>query len=193
MATCVLVACLLVACVLVVKGIYSCAKKAASSASKSDIISKNGFTPLANILWNKEVANHVVIQALWEVLSQLQQLHRGHEVSNRVALNNVQVLVSRDFEVQNVKLVNRSAAPLAPEVANGGSTTPASDIYALGELVGECLLLNRSYRKLPLPLCHLRRQALKENPRDRLSIIEARDYVAAALRRYRTPRSRLDM
>lgn len=156
--------------------------------------SPKGFKPLSEILRVKSTPNHVLIRALGRVVGHLEKLHSRREVSNLVELKNVYVLVSKDTqEVQDVRLVNNKAAPLAPEVVEGGHPTPASDIYALGELVGQCLRLNNSFLRLPIALCRLRRRALQEDPRDRPSITEARDYVAAALRQWRNPRPRLDM
>lgn len=112
-----------IVCDLVAKAKEFCARNAASltlmalarpiSIPCSIAISHEDFTPLADILRSKATPNNVVIRPLKMVVSHLKQLHRRRAVSNLVALKNVYVL--EDFEVQDVRLIDTSAAPSPPK------------------------------------------------------------------------------
>lgn len=193
-AVCILVVCILVMIIkYFVKGAVSAFSIVGSWLIFDPSASTKGYIPLNNVLRNPNMPNHLVIRALAKVVSHLRELHCRNEVSNLVALKNVFVQVSKDCELLDAKLVDKTGVISAPEVSKGGRTTPASDIYALGDLVGCCLLLNKNSRKLPIQLCRLRREALKQDPRDRLSASSASAYVEAALRQCRKPRPRLEL
>lgn len=114
-----------IVCDLGAKAKEFCAKNAASltlmalarpiSIPCSIAISHDDFMPLADILRSKATPNNVVIRPLKMVVSHLKQLRRRRAVSNLVALKNVYALVLEDFEVQDVRLIDTSAAPSPPK------------------------------------------------------------------------------
>jgi len=124
------------------------------------------------------------LQVVLRVVHHLQEMHALGIVHNDVAIPNVVVHVDADYQLRDVRLVEFTVASpsgdtlaldadpaafpcLAPEVARGGASTPAADVFSLGALLREVSQVKASADELPLQAQEAARLATVEEPQAR--------------------------
>ncbi|XP_069976045.1 serine/threonine-protein kinase PknL-like [Penaeus vannamei] len=107
------------------------------------------------------------LQVVKRVVQHLREMHAIGIVHNDVAIPNVVVHVDADYQLRDVRLVEFTVACpsgdslaldvepgafpcVAPEVARGGASTPAADVYSLGALLRELSQVKANADELPL-------------------------------------------
>jgi len=107
------------------------------------------------------------LQVVLRVVHHLQEMHALGIVHNDVAIPNVVVHVDADYQLLDVHLVEFTVACesgdslaldvepgafpcVAPDVARGGASTPAADVYSLGALLRELSQVKANADELPL-------------------------------------------
>jgi len=111
-------------------------------------------------------------------------MHALGIVHNDVAIPNVVVHVDADYQLRDVRLVEFTVASpsgdtlaldadpaafpcVAPEVARGGASTPAADVFSLGALLRELSQVKANADDLPLQAQEAARPATQEDPQAR--------------------------
>ncbi|XP_037797095.1 uncharacterized protein LOC119592340 [Penaeus monodon] len=137
-----------------------------------------------HLLQDEDAPLSLHLQVVHRVAHYLQELHALGFVHNDVAIPNVVVQVTDDHQLLDVHLVEFTVACLsgqslamnvdpgafpcvAPEVARGGASTPAADIFSFGMLLRELSQFNASPEELPPQALEAARLATQEEPQAR--------------------------
>jgi len=124
------------------------------------------------------------LQVVLRVVQHLQEMHALDVIHNDVAIPNVVVHVDADYQLRDVHLVEFTVACesgdtlaldadpddfpcVAPDVARGGASTPAADVFSLGALLRELSQVKASADALPLQAQEAAELATQEDPEAR--------------------------
>lgn len=122
------------------------------------------------------------MRVIHKVACHLQKLHSLGVIHNDVAIPNVVVHITDDYQLLDVHLIEFTVACLsgqslamavdpqefpcvAPEIARGGASSPASDIFSLGMMIQEVSRMKAE--KLPQQALKAMRKATRDDPQER--------------------------
>ncbi|XP_063596600.1 dual specificity testis-specific protein kinase 1-like [Penaeus indicus] len=144
-----------------------------------------------SLLQDEDAPLSLLLKVVELVAQRLREMHALGVVHNDVAVPNVVVRVADDYQLLEARLAEftlacpsghslgmdaePAACPcVAPEVARGGASTPAADVFSLGVLLQELSRVKADAQELPLQAKEAAQLATQEEPQARpdLAVVE---------------------